>query len=1030
MLPIRKLVILATLGFCAVILGSAVLTLQLRVTTEKHNLGLLKGGRNGKGNGREINKNKRTTQSPDRSDNSHRNLNDIHSYNRDDKGGGPTTATTTVKQSLPTQPWDIHQWANDFPPREPTSVKSSGDAYWSQVLSFVLNWDGYLYPDLGGEYTTTFDWSVPHWSEYGHLSSYPRFALEKAARAGNPMAQYYLANAMASGIWPVPPGGGRSDPPSLETQLEVFDEIIPHRSSHGGNPDDHDDIRKKTTNHPQVTKSYLLWHMAAMAGHVDAAMTLGYRMDHYQGTDGAYSEGDKLTCEDSLPYYEAAANGVIDQLESSIHSRAKVLPPMDKHVLAQVHMHGGTSSQLDWYNKPDESVDALQYYHLKATTTPWSMSQQQQDQDQKKKTTKTKSQRKTTRKAEMMDVDGVDISAAFTLAHLYHHGYRGVEQNLTKAIEYYEIAGSAGHWESSGHACTFYLWGMGIDQDVEEALVYCRLGAPMGIDGCRARHEKLISSSSKHETQEHFAECDDNALNGLGLLYLMGIPGTLDVDLVVAEKYFSLAKELGNADSHYNLAMMWLGWKTHFKHVSELKDDGVSSVPVDNGPQLPLPKNDKEARSDSKKNDRYVLHASKLGNSEVFKGPIQDDVSNAIKLLTIAANKGHLQAKHRLAMIYADGLKLQTNALKYDSVKKDCTKAKGLYQWIAENASPSRSRRLRTAYKEYVAGNLERSLRNYLTVAETGSSVGQVNAAFLLERGTCLGLSPPDCAKASVRMWKAAASRGSSEACLRVGDFYYYGRMRGGMEPHLPFAWIQYILYPEKFMPGLLSKLAKNLESAIQKYLGNKETGASEKGSSDAEPQTCQWDIDDGTCPNVDSEASTAKIKEEMEADLSMAAHYYTVAVEKHQSGRANFNLGFMHEWGLGLNQDFPLAKRHYDLAANVNPIAVQLALMFLSRHEAFLRWKSFVEKWWKGESLDYNHESNRGDDIQPPKEAQSTGEPVPMSSSTSKKSARTKTRDEVILSHLINASSLLIVILAAIVVQIYTIMRSRQRRR
>mmetsp|Transcript_2916 Transcript_2916/g.6477 ORF Transcript_2916/g.6477 Transcript_2916/m.6477 type:complete len:1052 (+) Transcript_2916:225-3380(+) len=1051
MLPIRKLVILATLGFCAVILGSAVLTLQLRVTTEKHKRGLLKG-RNGNGNGNGVggsNNQKKTTQSSDASDNSHRNLNDIYSYSKDDKGGGlngsPTTSTiaTTVKQSLPTQPWDIHQWANDFPPREPTSVKSSGDAYWSQALSFILNWDGYLYPDFGGEYTTTFDWSVPHWSEYGHLSSYPRFALEKAAKAGNPMAQYYLGNAMASGIWPVPPGGGSSSStspishqPSLETQLEVFDEIIPHRSSHdrGDDHDDHDVAQKTTTNHPQVTKSYLLWHMAAMAGHVDAAMTLGYRMDHYQGTDGTYTESHKSTCEDSLPYYEAAANGVIDQLESSIHSRAKVLPPMDKHVLAQVHMHGGTSSQLDWYNKPDESVDALQYYHLKATTTPWSMSQQQQqqDQDQKKKKTKAKSQRKTTRKAEMMDVDGIDISAAFTLAHLYHHGYRGVKQNLTKAIEYYEIAGSAGHWESSGHACTFYLWGMGIDQDVEEALVYCRLGAPMGIDGCRAQHEKLISSSSKDEMEEHFAECDDNALNGLGLLYLMGVPGTLDVDLVVAEKYFALARELGNADSHYNLAMMWLGWKTHFKHVSELKDDGISGVPVDNGPQLPLPKNEKEASSDSKKNDRYVLHASKLGNDEVFKGPIQDDISNAIKLLTIAANKGHLQAKHRLAMIYADGLKLQTNALKYESVKKDCTKAKGLYQWIAENASPSRSRRLRTAYKEYVAGNLERSLRNYLTAAETGSSVGQVNAAFLLERGTCLGLSPPDCAKASVRMWKAAASRGSSEACLRVGDFYYYGRMRGGIEPHLPFAWIQYILYPEKFMPGLLSNIVTNLELAIQKYLGIEETDASEEASSDAESQTCQWDNDDGTCPNADVEAAKAKIQEEMESDLSMAAHFYTVAVEKHQSGRANFNLGFMHEWGLGLNQDFPLAKRHYDLAANVNPIAVQVALVFLSRHEAFLRWKSFAEKWWNGESLDYDRLSNKGEDdiVQPPKGAQSTGEPVPMSSSTSRKTTRAKTRDEVILSHLFNASSLLILILVAIVVQIFTIMRSRQRRR
>ena len=45
-----------------------------------------------------------------------------------------------------------------------------------------------------------------------------------------------------------------------------------------------------------------------------------------------------------------------------------------------------------------------------------------------------------------------------------------------------------------------------------------------------------------------------------------------------------------------------------------------------------------------------------------------------------------------------------------------------------------------------------------------------------------------------------------------------------------------------------------------------------------------------------------------MDADLSMAAHYYTIAVDKHVSARANFNLGYMHEWGIGLKQDFPLA--------------------------------------------------------------------------------------------------------------------------
>lgn len=899
-------------------------------------------------------------------------------------------------------------------------MKSSREAFWNQALSFLLSWDGYLYPDLGGYYSTT-AWSVPHWSEYGpsfgESAAYPRLALEKAAKAGHPMAQYYLANALGSGIWPVPESlvtdPNNLDGEPLEEQLQVFDEWIPQSHGHG-------------KNHPQVIRSYILWHMAAMAGNVDAAMTLGYRMEHYQNDDSNV----KGTCEDSLPYYQAAANGILDQLETSPHSRAKVVPPMDKHILAQVHMHGGTSSQLDWNNKPDEALDALQYYHLKATTVPWTMKSRGGGSDDDDGTnesggsssSKGKNPKKRTRKAATMDVDGVDISAAYTLAHLYHYGFRGVEQNLTKSLEYYEIAGTAGHWESSGQACTFFLWGMGMDkQDVHEALTYCRMGAPMGVEGCRVRHEKILSSSK--EEGEEIVECDDQALNGLGLLHLMGIKGSLEVDLATAEKYFALAKELGNADAHYNLAMMWLGWKTHFKHIEELADDGVSGtdgVGFGFSSKFPLPDTDKKNKaSSSSKNDRFVLHVSKLGNNQVFKGPIQDDVTNAIKLLSVAANKGHVQAKHRLAMIYAEGLRLQTNALKYESVKKDCDKAKGLFQWIVENASLSRSRRLRTAYKEYVAGNLERSLRNYLAAAETGSSVGQMNAAFLLERGTCLGLSQTDCAKASLRMWKAAAARGSAEACLRVGDFYYYGRLRGEKQPHVPFAWIQYILYPEKYMPGLFLRFVDKLWATMQSYLGT-----ADQTVESAVEGTCEAG-EDGICANPDLEADQVEPEDQMEADLSMAAHYYHVAVEKHQSSRANYNLGFMHEWGLGLNQDFPLAKRHYDLAAKMNPIAVQLALMALSRHEAFLRGKMSFMNWWNGQETFPSR-----DDVRPPQTVESVGEPVPLPRQQPFGKTNRKTREEIIMSHLFNVSTVVILVLIAIVIQIYTIMRSRQRRR
>jgi SEL1 protein len=994
-----KLVLLSLLGIAAALLGGAVLSLRLKVI----HLTLQTGMKYSSLEERLV-----PVQNADGYENDQeydRNDSPEPTFRRDEMH--VSYKSTTIKASVPTASWDIKLWST-FPAPKGSSVKTSGEAFWRQVVAHLREWDVHLWPADPTDYHASLTaWQVRHPSDYYEtvnrtrkISPYPRLALEMAAHAGHPMAQHYLAMAHASGIWPVPASpseqSSNSHAEPLTEDLHVFEEWIP--SAHG--------------DHPQVTKSFLLWQMAAMAGNVEAAMALAYRFDHSLDDQ----RDSQTTCEDALPYYQAAADGIMDQLETSLQSRAKVVPPMDKHVLAQVHMHGGTSSQLDWNNKPDESKEALQFYHLKATTVPWSM--KKSSSGKSKKAAKAAKREKRRRSEE--DSEGIDVSAAYTLGHLYHHGLRGVEQNLTKSLEYYEIAGLNGHWESSGYACLFHLWGMGVQQDVHEALMYCRLGAPIGLDECRNRHRYITARSHKKDEEVDRTECDSNALNGLGLLHLMGVPGSIDVNMKAAEQYFALAKELGNADAHYNLAMMWLGWKTHYKTLDELEEGGVSNAdPVSTN--FPLHDgNDKRSSA-----ERFALHMSKMGNDDtVFKGPNQEDVQNAMKLLAFASTKGHVQAKHRLGMIYAEGIRLQTSVLKYESVKKDCKKAKAMFQWVVENASPARSKRLKKAYQEYIGGNLDVSLRNYLAAAETGSNIAQVNAAFLLERGVCLGLGPADCAKASVRLWKAAAARGNAEACLRVGDFYYYGRLRGKKLPVGPFAWVQYLLYPERYLPVLLDGWSNIFMGVLKHYL------AEERDEHDGTSlSTCSVDAEDGIC-SIESEVIEENHDDNLtESDLQMAAHYYQVAVEKHKSARANFNLGFMHQFGLGLKQDFPLAKRHYDLAVSGNAreaeLAVQLALMAMNLHESIIRWKVVVEDWWYERSSPGVASSETDASIRPPKSLNNiAGQPVPGQSSV-----RRRTREEIIMSHLLDWSSFVIVGLVIIVIRILFILRGRQGR-
>merc|ERR1712130_1085721 len=61
------------------------------------------------------------------------------------------------------------------------------------------------------------------------------------------------------------------------------------------------------------------------------------------------------------------------------------------------------------------------------------------------------------------------------------------------------------------------------------------------------------------------------------------------------------------------------------------------------------------------------------------------------------------------------------------------------------------------------------------------------------------------------------------------------------------------------------------------------------------------------------------------------SASHYRIASEQQNNAQAMFNLGYMHELGLGMKRDIHLAKRFYDMAAETSvdakvPVALALA--------------------------------------------------------------------------------------------------------
>jgi len=591
------------------------------------------------------------------------------------------------------------------------------------------------------------------------------------------------------------------------------------------------------TSTPQQQQALLLYHSAAINGNVEAALTLANRM----------SMDPKDACEDILPYYSTASHAILDKI--SHESAARITPANDRHELHLVHMHGSTPSRLEIDNRPSESPHALQFYAVKAAT----------------------------------GAPGEAARAAFTLAMYYESGMRGSEQNATLALKYFEQAGDASHWEAAGHAGLFYLWGVATKPNFHRALELFHIGTPNGLKGCQQR----INRKRKTNNNE-LSLCDKFCLTGMGLLHLWGISNILSQDYEMAVSYLQLAKEHGDADASYYLAMMKLGWHTHYRPVDDLEDQGQSPA-VD-----------------------FMLQDSTAH-------PSVQDYQDVLTELATAAGRGHLLARHRLGLLHEEGVQIG----KHNVIKKDCKRATQQYRSFLHKANPYHAARMRRAYEMYTAGDTGGALRNYLIAAEAGSDIALLNSAFIMEKGECLLLSPDECIIASLRLYKIAATKGHSEASLRVGDHLYYKHRCA------PLGWFRSFVYPEEVIANFVPAISKLLQGLL--------ASDSSKSTSLADQQDVSQCVVEGTCPSPEMK---------MLADLETAAHFYQMAANRN-SPRGHFNLGFLYEWGLGLKQDFPLAKRHYDLAMSNGKeeaeVPAYVALLALRAHEALVkRWRQW----------------------------------------------------------------------------------------
>jgi TPR repeat protein len=224
----------------------------------------------------------------------------------------------------------------------------------------------------------------------------------------------------------------------------------------------------------------------------------------------------------------------------------------------------------------------------------------------------------------------------------------------------------------------------------------------------------------------------------------------------------------------------------------------------------------------------------------------------AFMFYTEALKRGHTPAGYALAVMHLNGI----------GTVRDCTVAVSLLKEVAER-SEYVSSLLRSAYALLDKGEPERAALQFLKLAEAGHQVSQENLAHLIDSGRTTKLLAIEGDRAKIfsqRFFEMAVDQGSIKSALKLGDLAFYG---GGIKADL-------VEQPDGDVAILHSQQTEpDFESAVRWY-----SKARDQGNKISALVGVTW---------IEQLLATAE-----------------------------FNLGYMHQFGLGVRKNLYDAAKHY----------------------------------------------------------------------------------------------------------------------
>ncbi len=518
-----------------------------------------------------------------------------------------------------------------------------------------------------------------------------------------------------------------------------------------------------------------------------------------------------------------------------------------------------------------------------------------------------------------------NIQSEMTLAYRYHAGI-GCPRECNTAVEYYKrVADKAmTHWHSGppgGHTFTrnAYRW---VEAD---GGIYGE-GASVSSSGPNAPRDGVITTHIDYvldylDTKER--QGDFNAMLAIGKHYYEAPRGYKRNFRKAQRQFMKVARAYWGKDGKVNpkapkgiervaakaasyIGRMFLrgeGMEQNFEKAAMWFKRGISNG--DSFAQyhmglmyrdgLGVPRDGIRAGTYLKAAAEQSLPIAQSALGVLFLD--QGDIDTAGRYFELAASAGVIEAFYYLAELTNQGVGRERN----------CGLASVYYKLVAERAEVLHSS-FGEANAAFDRGDWERALVASIKAAEAGYESAQANVAYLLDRKTSVievpGLSvfgsgkPGSRAKGqgglldnellALAYFTRSAKQANVDSLIKMGDYYL--------------------------------SLSSTSSSAGRASIGMKRMLAAQ----------------------MSKEEETRE--ERIKSNLEKATTCYTTAAESHHSAQALWNLGWMHENGIGsVAQDFHMAKRYYDLALEMNKEAYLPVTLALAK----LRLRS----WWNGVS-------------------------------------------------------------------------------